>query len=63
MAIAFATEWVRGLDVFIAHPYVVAPLAGAVLWGGAVAILELGGFVRLRELATLILAPKSVNAN
>ncbi len=60
--VALAVEWIRGLDVFNTYPYVVAPLAGAVLWGAAVAVLELGGFVRLRELASLVRAPKAVDA-
>ncbi len=58
LGVVFAVLWIRTWPFFSEHPYLVAPIAGAILWCGAVALLELSGFVRLRELASVILSPK-----
>jgi len=58
VAIGFAVHWIRGWKIFSEHPYWIAPIAGLILWLGAVTLLEFGGFARLRELATTILRPR-----
>jgi O-antigen/teichoic acid export membrane protein len=63
VVIALAVQWIREWNVFSEHPYWIAPIAGGVLWLGAVAILEFAGFVRLRELAKTILRPRRVESN
>jgi O-antigen/teichoic acid export membrane protein len=61
--VAVVAFWVRGWDLFYAHPYVVAPIVGTVLSVAAIVILEATGFARLRELAGIVFAARRREPN